>query len=192
MNSSAKSQLRLGALAQRDGLDPVHRVEWSIAVAAFADQIVFDPGTVIAGYMPIRSELDPRPLMQALALRGARLCAPALLDRTTIAFRELVKGEALTNTGFGTIGPGPDAAELKPDIILLPLAGFDRMGNRLGYGAGHYDRAIARLHEEGRTPRLIGIAFATQQLPHIDAEPHDVPLEAVLTENGLRRFNTTA
>ncbi|MCP1200146.1 5-formyltetrahydrofolate cyclo-ligase [Notoacmeibacter sp. MSK16QG-6] len=192
MKQSDKSQLRAEALEKRDGLDPVFRIECASAIAAHAGGIDLNHGEIVAGYMPIRSEIDPRPLMHALMARGARLCLPAVIDRTTIVFREMIKGEPLIETGFGTVGPGPDASELKPDTILMPLAGFDAAGNRLGYGAGHYDRAIARLRKAGLSPRLIGLAFAGQECGAIEAEGHDVPLDLVVTENGLRGFDSHA
>jgi len=78
---------------------------------------------------------------------------------------------------------------LDPDIMLVPLAAFDRRGHRIGYGAGHYDRAIARLHGEGRRPRLIGIAFDCQEVAQVPDEEHDVVIAEILTESGLRRFS---
>src|SRR5690606_14387349 len=135
--------------------DPVWRIEASLAMAAHAPRVDLGHGPVVSGFLPIRSEADLRPLMAALADRGARLCLPVVLDRETIVFRELVRGAEMVATGFGTSGPGPEAAMLDPDVMLVPLAAFDSRGHRLGYGAGHYDRAIARLHERGREPRLI-------------------------------------
>ena len=77
---------------------------------------------------------------------------------------------------------------LDPDIMLVPLAAFDARGHRIGYGAGHYDRAIARLVEAGSPPRLVGIAFDCQQVPLVPDEWHDVIIPEILTESGLRRF----
>ena len=72
--------------------------------------------------------------------------------------------------------------------MLVPLAAFDRRGHRIGYGAGHYDRAIAKLHDKGMRPRLIGVAFDCQEVPLVPDEWHDVMLSDVLTESGLRSF----
>ena len=183
-----KRKLRLEALSRRDALDPGWRIEASLAMAAHAASIDLSHGPVVSGFLPIRSEADLRPLMAALADRGARLCLPVVLDRETIVFRELVRDAEMVSTGFGTSGPDSAAAVLDPDIMLVPLAAFDRRGHRLGYGAGHYDRAIARLHRKGRSPYLIGIGFDCQEVDRVPEEPHDVILNEMLTESGLRRL----
>lgn len=184
-----KKHLRSEALARRDSLDPVWRIEQALRIAeTMHDRIAVEPGEVVSGFWPMRSELDVRPLMFALAERRARLCLPAILDRTTIVFRELVRGAPLVEMGFGTFGPGADARVLDPAIMLVPLAAFDARGHRIGYGGGYYDRAIERLNEAGKPPHLIGIAFDCQEVECVPEEPHDVILAEVLTESGLRRF----
>ncbi|MDH4439185.1 MAG: 5-formyltetrahydrofolate cyclo-ligase [Rhizobium sp.] len=184
-----KANLRKERLARRDQIDPAIRLEYSLGMADLAgEMIAVEPGMIVSGFFPIRSEADIRPLMARLKARGARLCLPVVMDKETIVFRELVAGADLVDTGFGTRGPGPDAAVLDPDLLLVPLSAFDAKGNRIGYGAGHYDRAIARLREKGRNPRLIGIAFDCQEVAEVPDEAHDVRLEAVLTESGLRTF----
>jgi len=185
-----KARLRGERLAARDALTPAERQQKSQSITAHgASGIPFAPGTVISGFMPIRSEVDTRSLMEALRTRGGRLVLPVVLDRETIVFRAFEVDAPLVRTGFGTTGPGEDAQVLDPDILLVPLSVFDGHGQRIGYGAGHYDRAIARLHGKGRVPILIGVAFDCQEVPSVPAEPHDVPLHAVLTESGLRWFS---
>ena len=183
-----KKALRKEALARRDALDPLWRIEASLHFADIADEIAPDPGSVVSGFWPMRSEVDLRPLMAALRERGARLCLPAILDRTTIVFRELLRGAPMVDMGFGTKGPDENASVLEPSLMLVPLAAFDSRGHRIGYGAGYYDRAIARLQANGHSPRLIGIAFDCQEVARVPDEPHDVILPEILTESGLRRF----
>lgn len=191
MSAQAKKQLRAEALARRDALDAVWRIEASLGMAETASAAIdFEPGTVISGFWPMRSEVDVRPMMFALRGKGARLCIPAILDKTTIVFRELVRGAPMIEMGFGTLGPAEDAEVLKPSIMLVPLAAFDDRGHRIGYGAGYYDRAIARLQDNSIAPRLIGIAYDCQQVDRVPDEPHDVILPELLTESGLRRFST--
>lgn len=183
-----KKRLRAAALARRDALDPGWRIEASLDMAQAAGLVGAGPGAVVSGFWPMRSEVDVRPLMFALMERGARLCLPAILDSTTIVFRELVRGAALVEMGFGTHGPGAEAAVLDPETMLVPLAAFDARGHRIGYGAGYYDRAVERLHARGLEPRLIGIAFDCQLVGEVPDEEHDVRLGEILTESGLRRF----
>ncbi len=181
--SQEKENLRRSALAERDRLDSVQRIEMSLAAAEIArGQIGAASGSVVSGFFPIRSEIDPRPLLDFLRQGGARLCLPVVVDKETIVFRELLREGELIDTGFGTRGPSPKAAELDPDIVVMPLAAFDRRGGRIGYGAGYYDRAIAKLRAKGKKPQLIGFAFSCQEAEAVPLEPHDVSLEAVVTE----------
>jgi 5-formyltetrahydrofolate cyclo-ligase len=183
-----KRQLRAEALARRDRLDPSWRIEAALGMAERAGEIGVEPGSVVSGFWPIRSEVDVRPLMFALWEKGARLALPAIIDRETIVFRELVRGAPLVEMGFGTAGPGEDAEVLDPALMLVPLAAFDRRGHRIGYGGGYYDRAIERLDAKGQRPRLVGIAFDCQEVPSVPDEPHDIRLDSLLTESGLRHF----
>ena len=187
-----KKQLRAEALARRDALDPQWRIEASLGMAEWAQRIPVEPGDVVSGFWPMRSEVDVRPLMFAFREQGARLCLPAILDTTTIVFRELVRGADLVDMGFGTYGPGPDAEVLQPVLMLVPLAAFDARGHRIGYGAGYYDRAIAKLQAGPRPPRLVGIAFDCQQVELVPEQPHDVVIPEMLTESGLRRLGQPA
>jgi 5-formyltetrahydrofolate cyclo-ligase len=183
-----KKQLRAQALARRDALDPQWRIEASMEMAKVAELIDIEPDQVVSGFWPMRSEVDVRPLMFALRARGARLCLPAILDKETIVFRELVRNAELIDMGFGTFGPGPEADILEPSIMLVPLAAYDWRGHRIGYGAGYYDRAIERLKAKGIAPRLIAIAFDCQEVEEVPDQPHDVRLPEILTETGLRAF----
>jgi 5-formyltetrahydrofolate cyclo-ligase len=184
-----KKNLRQTALDRRDALTVEYRIEASMRIADLGlASVKLEPDTIVSGFWPIRSEVDPRPLLFSLRERGARLCLPAIIDKKTILFRELVRGAPMVDTGFGTAGPPAEAAVLDPSFMLVPLAAFDIRGHRIGYGAGYYDRAIARLQEIGINPRLIGVAFDCQQVEIVPDEPHDIPLEAILTESGLRGF----
>ncbi|MEX3010387.1 5-formyltetrahydrofolate cyclo-ligase [Hoeflea sp. TYP-13] len=187
-----KSELRRRALGARDALDAETRIEASLAIEKIgAAEIEIRPGEIVSGFWPIRSEVDLRPLMFTLREKGARLCLPVIMDKTTIVFRELVRGAEMVETGFGTAGPGPEAAVLDPTTMLVPLAAFDHTGHRIGYGAGYYDRAIARLFDKGMEPRLIGVAFDVQEVDAVPSEAHDVALPSILTEGGLRSMPHT-
>ncbi len=182
-----KKMLRNAALARRDALDAIFRIEASLLMAETArDHIGVSHGDIVSGFWPMRSEADVRPMLFAFREIGARICLPAILDRETIVFRELLRDAPLVDMGFGTSGPGPEAEHLSPTIMLAPLAAFDPRGHRIGYGGGYYDRAIARLRAQGHAPRLIGIAFDCQEIERVPDEPHDIVLPQVLTESGLR------
>lgn len=189
--AGVKTQLRNERLAARDALLPLERADKSLAIAAHgAGAIELEAGAIVSGFLPIRSEADVQPLMTLLRDRGAKICLPVILDKQTIVFRELLSEAELVAGTFGTSSPGPDAPELDPSVMLVPLAAFDRRGHRIGYGGGYYDRAIHRLQKKGLNPRLIGIAFDCQEVASVPNEPHDMALDAVLTESGYRPFTS--
>ncbi len=183
-----KHLLREEALALRDALEMEVRIDRAWLMASYAAEIAFNPGTIISGFLPIRSEIDARPMMAELRKMGAQLCLPAVLSKTEIIFRRFDRQGELMPAGFGTLAPPKDAPVLDPQIMLVPLSAFDARGHRIGYGAGHYDRAIAKLTAKGMNPRLIGLGFNCQRVERVPDEAHDVPLEAIITESGLHRF----
>ncbi len=183
-----KHLLREEALALRDALEMEVRIDRAWLMASYAAEIAFNPGTIISGFLPIRSEIDARPMMAELRKMGAQLCLPAVLSKTEIIFRRFDRQGELMPAGFGTLAPPKDAPVLDPQIMLVPLSAFDARGHRIGYGAGHYDRAIAKLTAKGMNPRLIGLGFNCQRVERVPDEAHDVPLEAIITESGLHSF----
>ena len=178
----SKSDLRATALAARDAVSAEERAAAALAVAARGLPFAIAPGVIVSGYSPIRSEIDPVPLMRAVAGRGARLALPAVMARgKSLAFRAWSAGDRLMLGPLGILEPSPAAAELVPDIMLVPLAAFDRAGHRIGYGAGHYDYTLAHLRK-AKPIAAIGLAFAVQEIEVVPALPHDVALDYVLTE----------
>ena len=186
----SKNDLRAAALARRDALSGGQRMAAAQAIALRGLPIEIMPGMVVAGYSPIRSEIDPAPLMQELAARGMRLALPVITARDSpLGFRLWAANDKLLRGPLGILEPSPDAAEIVPDIVLVPLAAFDRLGHRIGYGAGHYDRTLARLRDSKKII-AIGLAFAVQEIETIPALPHDVALDYVLTETQLLDFRS--
>ena len=179
-----KASLRETMLARRDGLDPAFRAEASAQMAIHAQPLLaqLPAGAVIAGFFPMRSEIDPRPLMQALAGRGFRLALPCVTSGGLV-FRVWAFGDPLAKRRFGLSEPLETADAVSPDGFIVPLAAFDRRGHRIGYGAGHYDRALA----QHPSALKIGIGFAAQAIAVVPDEPHDQPLDAVVTEEGVVR-----
>lgn len=183
-----KKAIRSTCLQQRNALDIDLRIEASANLVQHATAIAHLGGEIVSGFWPIRSEMDTRPLMFALRQMGLKLSLPIVTSKTEIIFRAFEREAPLIPTGFGTYGPTEAATVLDPDILLVPLAAFDDRGNRIGYGAGFYDRAIAKLQAMGKNPKLIGVAFDCQKVEHVPTEPHDKALQAILTETGLKPF----
>jgi 5-formyltetrahydrofolate cyclo-ligase len=178
----AKSNLRKAALARRDALPAAERAAAADAIAARAFPIAVAPGTIVSGYMPMKSEFDPRPLMRKLADAGARLALPVVIARgVPLVMRAYAFGDALVRGVWDIRVPPPEAGEVEPDIVLAPLLAFDRGGNRLGYGAGYYDMTIAALRAK-KPVVAVGVAFAAQEVDAVPTTPRDVRLDLVLTE----------
>ncbi|MEH2479322.1 5-formyltetrahydrofolate cyclo-ligase [Nitrobacteraceae bacterium AZCC 2146] len=180
--SSDKPTLRIAALERRAALSSEHRAAAAQAIAARAFPVSIAPGAIVAGYQPIRSEFDPVPLMQALAAQGAQLALPVIIARDEpLMFRVWSPADDLVRGSLGILEPPPEAPQLMPDIVLVPLAAFDRAGHRIGYGAGHYDRTFEQLRA-AKPFIAVGVAFDVQEIEAIPMQPHDVKLDYVLTE----------
>lgn len=157
-------------------------------LAKFSEHLIaeFNPQN-IAGYWPIKSELDVFPLLSALAMTPkVGLCLPITgAPETALSFHRWQLGEALDIGPYNTRQPFPDKEELLPDLMLLPLLAFDKKLNRLGYGGGFYDRTLASLAHKGNTITAIGIAYESQKMDKVPTGYFDRPLDGVLTPSGL-------
>jgi 5-formyltetrahydrofolate cyclo-ligase len=186
----SKDDLRTAALARRGALNAEARVHAAQVIAARAFPVEIVGGTVLSGYWPIKNEIDPMPLMRHLAARGAQLALPVMTGRDRpLIFRAWNAEAQLLRGQLGIMEPSPQSEVVEPDILLVPLAAFDRAGHRIGYGAGHYDRTLTQL----RTSKLIlaiGLAFAMQEIEAIPVLPHDVRLDYVLTEDRTIDFRS--
>ena len=179
---SLKAELRAAAQALRDALPAEERKAAAEAIAARAFPLALAPGVIVSGFMPLKSEINPLPLLQKLAEAGARLALPAIAGRgRPLTMRAWQFGAPLTRGQWGIREPTADAPEAEPDILLVPLLAFDRAGFRIGYGAGYYDMTIRRLRGL-KAVTAVGIAFAAQEVPKIPATERDERLDLVLTE----------
>jgi 5-formyltetrahydrofolate cyclo-ligase len=140
-------------------------------------------GPIVSGYWPIGSEIDPLPLMEKLAGAGAKLALPRVEDDGEMSFGLGSPGEPLEERPFGLKEPLESAPRTQPTLVLVPLLAFDKMGNRLGYGKGHYDRTLLQIRQDGRV-FACGLGFYVQMLDELAAEPHDQPLDWAMTERG--------
>lgn len=180
---ASKPELRDRALSRRDATDPDFRSRADAAIARrVAPLLAALAPRGLAAYVAMRSEVDPAPIVAEARKLGAVVGLPAVLPGGGLVFRRHERGDPLVPGGFGTRVPPAGTAEILPDVILVPLVGFDRNGTRIGYGKGHYDRTIAALRERGAAPVLIGVAFSAQEVETIPHEPHDVRLDVIVTE----------
>lgn len=151
--------------------------------ATFPMKLLERYGPVVSAYVPINEELDPMPLLDRLARAGAETCLPRMMPSGMISWRLWAPGEPLERRGFGLLEPPEDAPEALPTLVLTPLLAFDTQGNRLGYGRGHYDRALTVLRENGRA-FACALAYPAQQIDRVPAGPHDQPLDWAVTPAG--------
>lgn len=150
----------------------------------------------VAFYMAAGGEMDPWPAMTAAAGLGKRCYLPVMTDRlrrwqqAPLAFQAFdpAEGEFRINR-YGILEPAFDPrALIRPeqlDVVIIPLVGFDRAGNRVGMGQGFYDRTFARVRRGYRRPWLVGCAFSIQEAGTVLANPWDVPMDAIVTEKGI-------
>jgi len=177
-----KAQLRREALARRDRIPAAERQAAAEALAARPFPVPVTPGLVVSGYSPLKSEMNPLPLMRRLAAEGARLALPVVVGRgNPLVMRAFAFGQELASGVWGIREPTEDAPEVWPDVLLVPLLAFDRSGHRIGYGAGYYDLTINRLRQIKRII-AIGVAYAAQELPAVPHTDRDARLDLVLTE----------
>ena len=187
---SAKAALRAEALARRDALPAAMRQAAAEAIAARGLPIEVTPGTIVSGFMPMKTEINPLPLLRKLADAGVQLALPAIAGRgKPLIMRAWKFGDPFKAGQWGIREPVPEAPEVKPDILIVPLAAFDRAGHRIGYGAGYYDMTINALRAKKKVV-AIGIAFAAQEIAKVPATEHDARLDLVLTEREVIDFRS--
>jgi 5-formyltetrahydrofolate cyclo-ligase len=185
---SEKAALREAALALRDALPAGERQVAAETIAARPFPVAIKPGIVVSGFSPMKTEINPIPLMRKLADAGAQLVLPAIAGRgKPLIMRAWTFGAPLKSGQWGIREPGPEAPEIAPDILIVPLACFDRAGHRIGYGAGYYDMTINALRAKKKVI-AIGVAFAAQEIPKVPATERDARLDLVLTEREIIDF----
>ena len=169
-----KRTLRIELRATRDAFAQIAFVP---PLKPFRNRLT--PTAIIASYIPVGNEADPAAFVHAARTAGCRLALPHVTDRASpLRFLAWPADAVLVPGPFGLSQPAADLPELAPDIVLTPLVGFDRNGNRLGQGAGHYDRAFAAHPNAWR----IGLAWSIQEVDALSPDPWDIPLHAIVTE----------
>jgi 5-formyltetrahydrofolate cyclo-ligase len=180
--TDAKAQARKAAFARRkaahgQGLDPAAQAHLRAALAPHQ-------GKLLAGYMPIRTEVDPRPVMAEWA---APVGVPVIRgEGQPLEFHIWTAEAAMVDGPFGASVPAA-AQPMRPEVVILPLVAFTAQGHRLGYGGGFYDRTLQLLRMSGPVLAL-GFAYAAQEAAALPLEPTDQPLDAIVTEAGVQWF----
>ena len=188
--SPTKDLLRTEAKSRRSALasaNPLAGDDLADAAVSALDAADAWPahGAVVSGYWPIQSEINPFPLMQMFEERGYDLALPVLnptADGYEMRFRRFNLGDPLVPGPFGIREPGAVAPEVEPDVLLLPMLGFDAIGVRLGYGGGYFDRTLAAIDP---SPLKIAVGFELSRIPTSYPQPHDILMDFVITEVGI-------
>lgn len=199
MTVDAKTELRRRMLSRRDLVahDEAQAAALTVAERALALVRRFAPraaetGEAVSVYWPIRSELNTRPLLEALAAAKIATVLPVMTAvRRPLIFRAFSPGDDLVKGPFGLSEPAESQPSFDPDIVFSPLAAFDRRGYRLGYGGGIYDATLSQLRARKRIV-AVGVAYACQEADLVPIEPHDQKLDFVLTERELLDFHEGA
>lgn len=184
-----KSSIRQSFKTQRDQLAVAFRGEAAISAASlFGASSLFQQHTQFACYWPHGSELDTREFIH-LILNAHKKCYLPVISGEVLSFKQYTKDTLLLPNRFGIMEPAADAPSIAPealDVVLVPLVAFDKSGNRLGSGAGYYDKTFAfKADKASIKPLLIGLAYACQQTDALPSDPWDIKLDAVLTERQI-------
>jgi 5-formyltetrahydrofolate cyclo-ligase len=185
--SDAKAEWRRELRRRRRAFDEASRPGAALAAAAHAlGASQLGPGRVVAAFRGIRDEIDTGPLIAGLIERGAVVVLPRIVEKgRPLAFHAWRPGDPLDEVAMGVLQPTAGSPSLFPDVVIVPLLGFDARGHRLGYGGGFYDRTLQALRRDRPTP-AIGFAFEAQRLAAVPAGPFDERLDLVATEAGLQ------
>ncbi len=189
--SAQRRALRQQLAERRHALTPPQRVAAAQGLRRTLEQLPeYFTDTPVAGYWACRGELPLNLVIPPLATRGQQFLLPVTTADQHLLFAPWQAGDAVQPNRFGIPEPVMPTSWMTPaqvELVLVPLLGFDRRGHRLGYGGGYYDRSFAFLKAgmRPREPLLVGIAYAFQELPELDAEPWDVALDFVATEREL-------
>ncbi len=177
---SIKTAARKAAFAARKrAFDNAHAAQ-----SAYLSEVLAGyRGVPLAGYAPMRTEIDPLPALAEAAAHGVVGMPVIQAAATPLEFREWTPECAMVEGTFGA--PIPETgAWIEPEILIVPLVAFDQNGGRLGYGGGFYDRTLERLRKR-RATMAIGFAFAAQEIDNLPLEPTDQPLDLIVTEQGI-------
>ncbi|ODR97452.1 hypothetical protein AUC71_04130 [Methyloceanibacter marginalis] len=168
-------------IADRLGLGVAIRSLYARQMAERLNRFLPDlTNCTVSGYWPCKGEPDLRPWLSSLGIRGARGALPVIVEKNTALRFRLWRASDPLEKGIWNIPHPASGAEVDPDIVIVPLVGFDCAGYRLGYGGGYFDRTLAVAPNR---PRIIGVGYAQSRLETIHPQPHDVPMDVIVTES---------
>jgi 5-formyltetrahydrofolate cyclo-ligase len=183
-----KAELRAAALEKREALPAQMRLAAAEMIAVRDFPVPVTAETVVSGFSPMKSEINPIPLIRKLSNAGAQLALPVIVGRgKPLIMRAWKFGDPFKAGQWGIREPVAEAPEVYPDILIVPLAAFDRHGHRIGFGAGYYDMTINALRAKKKVT-AIGIAFAAQEISRVPATERDARLDLMLTEREVIDF----
>jgi 5-formyltetrahydrofolate cyclo-ligase len=187
--TAEKRKAREAMLQKRMQLPHAAMLSASQSIARhFADHPILAFSQSFAGYRAMRGELDVMEIFKVMARYNKKTALPCVTAEKTLLYREWKVNDPLVRHELGMEEPLPEAAELLPEIILVPLLAFDGEGYRLGYGGGYYDRTIEIIRELPKPPLFIGVGFSMQEVELVPTNEHDAPLDGILTELGVSMF----
>jgi 5-formyltetrahydrofolate cyclo-ligase len=186
--AEVKRRARSAAQKERSEAHRCHGETAAFALAKHGLPFAPAPGmTIVSGFFPFTTEISVLPLLAKLASEGWTTALPVVLGKgRALKFRAWSPGEPTVAGVWDIPMPPETAAEVLPDVVLVPMLAFDRRGFRLGYGGGFYDRTLAELRKLKKI-EAIGISYAAQEVPDVPHGSHDEPLDWILTERGIRR-----
>ena len=188
--SPSKAEFRKAALQRRAGISPEQRIAFTDRLVGVGLRLVrdFAPANVrliVSLYSAIDSEPVILPLIEALVAADVPVALPVAFSHGgALEFRLWGPGDPLAPSAMGILEPLPDAPSVDPDVLFVPMVAFDRRGHRIGYGAGHYDRTLLALRASKRV-LAVGVAFSVQEELFIPTEPHDQPMDIVVTDRDI-------
>ena len=184
-----KAELRRDAAAAREEAYRLNPTAGAALRVHFDEVIAVQPGAAVSGYWPLEGELDIRPILRHLHDLGHDIGLPVVIGKNQpLMFRRWNPGAELVKGRFNVHTPPPEAPEVIPQVLLVPLLAFDPDGYRLGYGGGFYDRTLEKLRSLAHA-LAIGVAYAAQEVPFVPRGPFDQPLDWIVTERAAFRFN---
>jgi 5-formyltetrahydrofolate cyclo-ligase len=195
--AATRAQLRRTLRAARAAVPAAHRTFAALSIARHVARArVLARGRRIALYAALRDELDLTPLTRLAEQRGCEIYLPRVVSERAKTMRFVRAGGRMQRNRWGILEPqGHHAVAARfLHVVVLPTLGIDPRGIRLGYGAGFYDKALAyrRVRRAWQGPKLVAAAFEAQRVAHIPAEPHDIRVDMIVTERGLRSVDRRA